>query len=62
MLSHTASAFSQVMDHDDHAMQTKKPSLGLETLEVHAERLQAASAQLSVLRTQAQRRDLLTRK
>jgi hypothetical protein len=62
MLSHIASAFSQVVDHDDHAMQTERPSLGLETLEVHAESLQAASAQLSVLRTQAQRRDLLTRK
>ena len=62
MLSHAASAFGQVMDHDNEAMQTKPPSLGLKTLEVHAENLQAASAQLSVLRTQAQRRDLLTRK
>jgi hypothetical protein len=62
MLSHAASAFGQIMDHDDDAVQTKPPSLGLKTLEVHAENLQAASAQLSVLRTQAQRRDLLTRK
>ena len=62
MLSHAASSFGKVMDHDYDAMQTKPPSLGLETLEMHAESLQAASAQLSVLRTQAQHRDSLTRK
>ncbi len=57
MLSPVASAFCQFMDHDYDAM-----SLGLETLEVHVENQQAASAQLSVLRTQTQHRDLLTRK
>jgi len=51
MLSHAASAF------DNEAMQTKPPSLGLKTLEVHAENLQAASAQLSVLRTRVATED-----